>query len=242
MCLCVTTDLHLSDQSFISGRDTTTSSSISRSSSALEPSHLASPEDPTHPQSLNSTSLSKIYVPCVTSSRRPNKSISTSVGFVRSRSCTELRDPASGQLRRSFSMTFFHRKQKKQLVKPKTWKRNLSVKPEESTLDSVGPVKESGLISPPCSTLNRATTHTQEPAETTQNTHLQPAPAVLVQRSQHLLPVPSLPSPQTTPSCLYNDNDNTPSPGTSSPSLSATIEAQRLKRQRKRDNHTLCKY
>lgn len=249
---CVTTDLHLSDHSFISGRDTKTSSSVGRSSSAFEPSHLASPEDPTHPQTLNSTSLSKIYVPCVTPSRRPSKSISTFVGpenlpvsgevFGRSQSCTELRDPASGQLRRSFSMTFFHRKQKKQLVKPKNWKCNLSVKTEDSTLDTAGPVEESELISPSCSTLTGATAHAQEPAETTQNTHLQSAPAVPMQRSHHLLPVPSLPSPRTTPSCLYNYNDNIPSPGTSSPSLSATIEAQRLKRQRKRGNHALCKY
>lgn len=189
-------------------------------------------------------------MPCVTSSRRPSKSISTFVGpenlpvsgevFGRSQSCTELREPSSGQLSRSFSMTFFHRKQK--LVKPINWKRSVSVKIEESTLDSVGLVEGSELISPPCSILNGATAHTQEPAEITQNTHLQPAPAVQMQRSHHLLPIPSLPSPRTTPSCLYNYNDNIPSPGTSSPSLSAAIEAQRLKRQRKRDNHALCKY
>lgn len=186
-------------------------------------------------------------MPCVTSSRRPSKSISTFVGpenlpvsgevFGRSQSCTELREPASGQLSRSFSMTFFHRKQKKQLVKPKNWKRSISVKNEERALDSVGPVQESELVSPPCSTLNGATAHPQEPAEITQNTHPQPAPAVQMQRS-----LPSLPSPRTTPSCLSNYNDNIPSAGTSAPSLSATIIAQRLKRQRKRANPAFCKY
>lgn len=250
----ITTDPHLSDHSFISGKDTKTSSSFSRSSSAFESGQLTSPEDPTRPQTLNSACLSQIYVPCVTPSRRPSKTISTFVGpenlpvcgevFGRSQSYTELRDPASGQLRRSFSMTFFHKKQKKQFVKPKNWKGNLSVKTGESTLDSVDPEKVSELISPSCSTLNGATAHAQEPAETTQNTHLQPAPAVQIQRSRHLLPVPPLPSPRTTPSSLYNYKmfDNIPSPGTSSPSRSATAEAQRLKRQRKRDNHTLCKY
>lgn len=245
----VPTDFHLSDHSFISGRETKTSSSVSRSSSAFESSHLSPPEDTTQPRSLNSTSMSKIYVPCVTSSQRFSRTISTSVGpenllvsgkvFGRSQSCTELREPASEPLRRSFSVTFFHKKQKKQPVKPKNWRCHNWVKTEESTPDTAGPQEASELISPACSTLNGATAHTQEPAETTQNTHLLPAPAVQMQRPRHLLPVPSSP---TTPICLYKYNDNMPSPGMGSPSLSATIEAQRLKRQRKRVNRTLYKW
>lgn len=174
-------------------------------------------------------------------SQRPSESISTIMGpekvqdpgeiFGR----TELRDPASEQLRHSFSGTFLQRKQRKDPVEPKNWKHNESVKTGESTLDWVGPEKESELISPSWSTLTGAPAHTQEPAEITQNTHLQPAPAAPIQRSDHLFPALSLPNPLAKSSCLYNYN-NIPSVATDSPSLSATIEAQRLKRQRKWDN------
>lgn len=246
----LTAHLHLGERSFISGSDTKASSSISRSSSGCDSSPLASPEDHTHPQTPNSTSSSKAYGPCATPSRTPSKSISTYVGpqkdqvpggvLGRSHSYTELRDPASWQLRRTFSMTLFHRKQRKQLVEPINWKHNESVKAEESTLGGVGPEKESDVTSPSRMTLSRATAQEWEPEETRQSTHLLPAPAP-TQRSDHLSPVPSLPNLQTNPPCLFNSNDNMPPLVTGSPSVSATIEAQRLKRQRKQYNHKLCK-
>lgn len=176
-------------------------------------------------------------------SQSPSESISTIMGpekgqdpgeiFGRSRSWTELRDPASEQLRRSFSGTSLQRKQTKDPVEPKNWKCKESVKTEESKLDWVGPEKESELISPSWSTLTGAPAHAQEPAEMAQNTHLQPAPTAPIQRSDHLFPALS-PNPLAK-SSPYNC-DNIPSVATDSPSLSATVEAQRLKRQRKRDN------
>lgn len=197
------------------------------------------------PQSLESTGSSNIYQPCVIPSQRPSESISTIMGpeqvqdpgeiFGRSRSWTELRDPASEQLRSGFSGTFLQRKQRKDPVEPKNWKRNKLEKTEESTLDWVDPENEPELISPSWSTLTGAPAHTQEPAEMTQNTHLQPAPAAPMQRSDHLFPALSLPNPLAESSCLSN-YDNISSVATDSPSLSATIEAQRLKRQRKRNN------
>lgn len=247
----LTADLHLGHRSFISGRDTKASSSISRSSSACDSSPLASPEDHTHPQTPNSTSSSKAFGPCATPSRRPSKSIATFVdpqkdqvpGGVlgRSHSYTELRDPALGQMRRTFSMTLFHRKQRKQLVEPINWKYNKSVKAKESTLDGVGPEKESEITFPSRIALNGARAHGWESEETKENTHLLPAPSAPIQISDHLLPVPSLPNSQTKPPCLFNSNDNMPPLGRSSPSASATIEAQRLKRQRKQYNHKLRK-
>lgn len=194
---------------------------------------------------MESTGSSNIYQPCVKPSQRPSESISTFVGpenvqdpgeiFGRNRSWTELRDPASEQLRGNFSGTFLQRKQRKYPVQPKNWKRYDSVKTEGSTLDWVGPEKESELISPSWSTLTGAPAHTQEPAETTPNTHLQPAPAAPIRRSDHLFPALSLPNPLAKSSCLSN-YDNMPSLATDSPSLSATVEAQRLKKQRKYDN------
>eukprot|EP00066_Takifugu_rubripes_P028914 XP_011618180.1 PREDICTED: SAM and SH3 domain-containing protein 1-like isoform X1 [Takifugu rubripes] len=232
-----------SNENLENGRDKKASSSFSRSSVSIESRHLTPPEDPTCPQSLESTGSSNIYQPCVMPSQRPSESISTIVGpekvqdpgeiFGRSRSWTELRDPASEQLRRSFSGTFLQRKQRKDPVEPENWKHNESVKTEESTLDWVGPEKESELISPSWSALTGAPAHTQEPAETTQSTHLQPAAPI--QRSDHLFPTLSLSNPLAKSSCLPN-YDNIPSLATDSPSLSATVEAQQLKRQRKRDN------
>lgn len=161
----------------------------------------------------------------------PGKVENSGENFGRSRSWRELREPTSEQLRRSFS--FSQRKQRKDPVEPKNGKRNESVKTEESTLDWVGPEKESELISPSWSTVTGAPAHAQEPADATQNTHLQPPPAVPIQRSDYPFPALCLPNPLEKSSCLSNC-DNIPPVATDCPSLSATIEAQRLKRQRKR--------
>lgn len=262
----VTTDQHLHDlhtlHLFISGRDKKTSSSISRSSSGFESSHLPSPEYPALP--LTSTSSSKTSLqskpgclPCILPSLRPSKNslslLSPAKGHLpsgaiaRSQSCMELRrNPAPGLLRRSFSLSALHKEQKGKLINPKKWNLTPSVSSEESTQHTVNPQKHREVMSPPsqspstsynavCITLNKDTSPKQ--AETTQSTHLQLPPTVPAGRSNHPLITPSLPNPHREPlltetACTHDYTNHMSSELNRSHSISANSEARRLKMKR----------
>lgn len=269
--MLVTTDRHLHDRHtlhlFISGRDKKTSSSMSRSSSGFESSHLPSPEYPTHPQTLTSTSSSKTCLPSILPSLRPPKNslslLSPAKGhgpsgaIARSQSCMELRsNPASGLVRRSFSLTLLHKKQKRQCVDPKNRNLTPSVKTKESTQDTVNPPKDCQVVSPSsqasitshnveCSTCIRDTVNVFPPeqAETKQSTHLQLPPTVPIERSNHPLLTASFPTPRREPlltqtACLYHTNHML-SADTSSPSLSANFEAHQLKMKRNKKTNSV---
>lgn len=268
----VATDWHLRDPHtvhlFISGRDKETSSSMSRSSTGSESIHLPSPENPTHLHPLTSSRTVQTCLPCVLPSRRPQKNslalISPPKGHVpseaitRSKSCLDLRrNSASVLLKQSFSLTDCHRKQKRQLVDLKNWILTPSVKTEESTQETVNPLKDCEVMFPStqsstmshnaeCSTLNRGTVHAIAPnqAKTTQSTHFQLPPTVPTERGNLPLLTPSLPNPPKEPllteDCLYNHTNHMLSKGTGGRSLSANFEALQLKRKRKKKTATDC--
>ncbi|XP_030299781.1 SAM and SH3 domain-containing protein 1 isoform X3 [Sparus aurata] len=140
-----------SNENLENGRDKKTSSSMSRSSSGFESSHLPSPDLPAHPLTLTSTSSSKTppaCLPCISPSLRPPKSSLTlpspakgrdpGGAIVRSQSCTELRrNRGAVLLRRSFSLTVLHKEQKRRLIHPQNWNLTPHMKTEESTQDTV---------------------------------------------------------------------------------------------------------
>ncbi|XP_044023598.1 SAM and SH3 domain-containing protein 1 isoform X2 [Siniperca chuatsi] len=155
-----------SNENLENGRDKKTSSSMSRSSSGFESSHLPSPEYPALPQKMTSTSSSKTSfqskptcLPCILPLIRPPKNslslLSPAKGHLpgtaiaRSQSCMELRrNPAPGLLMRSFSLTVLHKGQKRKLINPKNWNLTRNVKTEESTQHSVNPHKPCEVWSP----------------------------------------------------------------------------------------------
>nr|XP_046268734.1 SAM and SH3 domain-containing protein 1 isoform X2 [Scatophagus argus] len=217
-----------SNENLENGRDKKTSSSMSRSSSGFESSHLTSPESPALPKTLTCTSSSKTssepaVLPCVFPSLTPPKSsltpIRTARGHVpcgataRSQSCMELRrSRAPEPLRRSFSLTGLHTEQKRQLADRKN--RTACVKTEESSQpSSVSPQKRGEVKSPThqpsstsynamCSTFNTDTVNAFAPkqAATTQSTHLKQPPTHPAERSSQPLITPSLPNPRREPS------------------------------------------
>lgn len=223
---------------------------MSRSSSGFESSHLPSPECPAHPPTLTSTSDSKTCLPVILPSLRPPKSslslLSPDKGQVpsktipRSKSCLEQqRVPAAGQVRRSFSLTTIHNKQKRQLIRPKDWNLAPSVKAKESPQGGADPQKACPVSSATsrhaeCGTFSRDTT------ETTARPRLQPPPAVPTATSNLPLLTASLPAPSQEPSltqtaCLGHTN-HVSAEGTRSLSLSANFEARKLKKARKKIN------
>ncbi|XP_038584804.1 SAM and SH3 domain-containing protein 1 isoform X2 [Micropterus salmoides] len=159
-----------SNENLENGRIKKMSSSMSRSSSGFESSHLSSPEYPALPQTLTSTSSSKTSLqskqaclPCILPSLRHPKNSSHLLspakghhlssprnGYIsRSQSCMELRrNPAPGLLTRSFSLTVLHKGRKRKLFNPKNWNLTPSVKTEESTQHSVNPQKPFELMFP----------------------------------------------------------------------------------------------
>ncbi|XP_053191793.1 SAM and SH3 domain-containing protein 1 isoform X1 [Scomber japonicus] len=128
-----------SNENLENGRDKKTSSSMSRSSSGFESSHLPSPEYPALPLTLTSTRPSKTlhpskpgFLPCIPPSlRSPKSSLNLSSpakghlprsGIARSRSCTELRRNSAPRLqRRCFSLTGLHKEQNRKPLNPKDW-------------------------------------------------------------------------------------------------------------------------
>lgn len=238
-----------------SGRDKKTSSSMSRSSSGFESSHLPSPEYPALPLTLTSTSPSKTlhpskpgFLPCILPSVRTLKSsvslLSPGKGIARSRSCTELRrNPTPGLLRRCFSLTGLHKEQSRKHLVPKDWKLTARGKNEESTQHKVNLKKHSDVMftscqsstasfDAVCSTLNKDTTNASGPkqAETTQSAHLQLPATVPAERTDH--PVTTLPVPYRETACRDNYTGNTSSEDKSGRFISASLEARRLKTQR----------
>ncbi|XP_036928253.1 SAM and SH3 domain-containing protein 1 isoform X2 [Acanthopagrus latus] len=246
-----------SNENLENGRDKKTSSSMSRSSSGFESSHLPSPDLPAQPLTLTSTSSSKAppaCLPCISPSvRRPNTGLTLlspvkgrdpGGAIVRSQSCTELRrNRGAVLLRRSFSLTVLHKQQKRRLIHPQNWNLTPHVKTEESTQDTANPQKPCEVMSPSsqcvCSTLNRDTVKVFAPkqAETTQSSHLQLPPTVPAERPDHTLTTPSVTNPRPEPvtpqtACVYDDTQHVPPEETSRRSVTASVEARRLKMKR----------
>ncbi|XP_039992851.1 SAM and SH3 domain-containing protein 1-like isoform X2 [Xiphias gladius] len=148
-----------SNENLENGRDKKTSSSMSRSSSGFESSHLSSPEYPALPQTLNSTSHSKTLLHSkpgcpsyILPPLRPPKNILSllssakghlpSEAIARSHSCMELRKKtAMGLLRRCLSLSGLHKEQKKKNIDPKNWNLTPSTKTEQSTEQTLNPPK-----------------------------------------------------------------------------------------------------
>ncbi|XP_034714551.1 SAM and SH3 domain-containing protein 1 isoform X2 [Etheostoma cragini] len=248
-----------SSENLENGRDKKTSSSMSRSSSGFESSHLPSPENPALPQTLTISSK-KISLqskpgclPCSSPPLRPkhslrlmspSKSHLPSGTIARSRSCMELRrNPAADLLRRSISLTVGHKKQERKLIDPKSWNINPSVKIKtkpQNHCEVTFPSSQSSTAScnSVCGTFNTDTTDVfaLEQAETTQIPHLSLAAPVLAERSNHPLSTPSLPKPHpglvpTETACMYYTNPIS-SEHNVAHSVSANSEARRLKMQR----------
>uniref|UniRef100_A0A3B4WI39 Sterile alpha motif domain-containing protein 5 n=1 Tax=Seriola lalandi dorsalis TaxID=1841481 RepID=A0A3B4WI39_SERLL len=155
-----------SNENLENGRDKKTSSSMSRSSSGFESSHLSSPEHPALPRILTSTGPRKTLLhsepgcqPCILPSiRRPKTSLSLlssakgrlpSGAIARSHSCMELRrNPGPGPLRRCLSLSGLHKDQKKKLIDPKDWNLTPRTKTEESTEQTINPQKQFKVMFP----------------------------------------------------------------------------------------------
>ncbi|XP_059209046.1 SAM and SH3 domain-containing protein 1 [Centropristis striata] len=155
-----------SNENLENGRDKKTSSSMSRSSSGFESSHLPSPEYPAPPQTLTSTGPRKASLqskpggpPCILPPLRPPKKslsfLSSAKGqppsgaIARSQSCMELRrNSAPDLLRRSFSLTVLHKEQQRKLIHPKNWNLTPSAKTEESRPHKVNPEKQCVVLFP----------------------------------------------------------------------------------------------
>ncbi|XP_071354890.1 SAM and SH3 domain-containing protein 1 isoform X2 [Trachinotus anak] len=247
-----------SNENLENGRGKKTSSSMSRSSSGFESSHLSSPENPALPLTLTSTSPSKTFLhsepgcqPCILPSlRRPKTSfrlLSSAKGHLpsgaitRSHSCMELRgNPALGQLRRCSSLSGLHKEQKTKRINPKDWNLTPRIKTEESPKQTVKPQKQLKVMFPSsqssttvCSSSNVDTGSVFGPkqGETTQSTQLQLPPTVPAERSKHpagLLSSTSL----TETACKYSYTNHISSEDKRSNSISANSEARRLKMQR----------
>lgn len=242
---------------FFSGRDKKTSSPMSRSSSGFDSSHLPSPEYPTHPPTLTSTSDNKTRLSFILPSlRQPKSSLSLlspdkgqvpSKTIPRSKSCLELQGvPAAGQVRRSFSLTVVHNKQKRRLIRPEDWTLAPSVKVEERPPGRVDPQKACPVTSPSpqaSGTSHHAerSTFSRDAAETTATrSNLPPPPAVPAATSNLPLLTASLPAPSQEPSlpqtaCLCLTSHMS-AEGTRRLSLSANLEARKLKKARKKIN------
>lgn len=222
---------------------------MSRSSSGFESSHLPSREHPT----LTSTSDSKTCLPVSLASLSPPKSslslLSPDKGQVpsntipRSKSCLELQSvPAPGRVRRSFSLTILHNKQKRQLILPKDGNLAPSVKAKATPQGSADPQKAFSVTSPssqPSATSHRAecSTFSGDTAETTARPCLPPPPTTA---NVHPLLTASSPAPSQEPSltqtaCLCYTSHMS-AEGTRSLSLSANLEARKLKKARRKVN------
>ncbi|XP_074516279.1 SAM and SH3 domain-containing protein 1 isoform X5 [Sebastes fasciatus] len=242
-----------SNENLENGRDKKTSSSMSRSSSGFESSHLPSPEYPVLPQTLTSAGPSKTSLqskpaclPCVLTPLRPPKSslslLSPAKGhrvsgaIARSLSCMELRrNPAPDLLRRSFSLTVLHKEKERKPIKPKNWNLTPIVKTEESRRQTVNPQKHCELMFP--------SSHlAPKQAETTKITHLlRLPPTVPAERSSHPLTTPSSPNPEpvlTETACMYNHTNHISSEDKTSRSVSASSEARRLIMKRNKKTST----
>ncbi|XP_026195155.1 SAM and SH3 domain-containing protein 1 isoform X3 [Anabas testudineus] len=244
-----------SNENLENGRDKKTSSSMSRSSSGFESSHLPSPDHPAFPLTLTSTSP-KILLqskpqcqPVTLLSLRPTNTLSNlrpekgrpSGGVYRSQSCMELRrNPAVGKLRHGFSLTDLRKEQKSKLI-------STSMKTEETSQHTVNQ-KQSKVMFPSfqssatsydavCSTSNIDSAFAPKQAETTPSTQLNLPPTVAAEKSNRSINTSPLPNSHHEPlltdtasmdSCVGHKSSVYKMGG----SLSACSEARRLKMKR----------
>ncbi|KAF3700935.1 SAM and SH3 domain-containing protein 1 [Channa argus] len=210
-----------SSENLENGRDKLTSS-MSRSSSGFESSHLHSPEYTALPLTQTSISPSKTLQskpqcqPAILTSLRPSSfnlpspaiSHLTSGAIRRSRSCTELKgNPAPVPLRRHLSLTVLHKEQERKLINPKDWNLNTSIQIEGSSQHTIHPQKHCEVMFPSsqsstashddvCSTSNKDTDNVCAPkrAETKTSTHFSLPPTVSAVCSSHPVNAASLPN------------------------------------------------
>ncbi|XP_029348997.1 SAM and SH3 domain-containing protein 1 isoform X2 [Echeneis naucrates] len=247
-----------SNENLENGRHKKSSTSISRSSSGFESSHLSSPENPANP-ALTSTSPCKALLhsgpgcqPCfLLSLRRPKNSSSLSSpkghlqsgAIARSLSCMELRrNSARDLLRRCSSLSGLNKEQKAKLTHPIDW--NLT----PSTDKTVNPPNHFKFVFPSsqfpftvnsvvCSTLNSDTRNAFDPKRRETTTHPKLLRQVSAQRSIHPVDTPSLPRSHREPSLneaahMYNYTNHISSDDKMNYSISASTESRWLKMKR----------
>ncbi|XP_070698379.1 SAM and SH3 domain-containing protein 1 isoform X2 [Pempheris klunzingeri] len=248
-----------SNENLENGRDKKTSSSMSRSSSGFESSHLPSPDYSALPKPLTSTSSCKTSLqskpaclPCIPPLLRPLKNslrlLSPAKGHLpsgaiaRSQSCMELRRNAAPEpLRRSSSLTVLHKEQERNLVGPKKWNLTPAVSTEESVQHTVNAQKlcqvtplssksSTTSYNTVCSRLNADRVPKQ--AATTQSTQLQLPPTAPTERSDHPLISPSSLNPHSEPILTEMVTNHLAAVDKRSPFISANSEARRLKTKR----------
>uniref|UniRef100_A0A668AKS4 SAM and SH3 domain containing 1 n=1 Tax=Myripristis murdjan TaxID=586833 RepID=A0A668AKS4_9TELE len=250
-----------SNENLENGRDKKTSSSMSRSSSGFESSHLPSPEFPAVP--LPSAYPNNNILPCVLPSLRPHKSSLIFPGppkghpprkaFVRSRSCMELRGIKAPPrlLRRWFSLTGLRAEQgvqDRKAISPQDWHPTRITKPEENTQHKANPQRHPELtcLSPQSSATSldavrsnldtdtgRTSVSTPKWAEISPCTHLRQPPTAAAKRPNHPAAVP-----ETLPkeiACTHTDADRISLQHKGDHSVSANSEARRLHLQRKKN-------
>ncbi|XP_071380580.1 SAM and SH3 domain-containing protein 1 isoform X2 [Centroberyx affinis] len=231
-----------SNENLENGRDKKTPSSMSRSSSGFESSHLPSPDSPALPLTPTSSCPTKTFLhsipgrlPGISSSPRPPKNslslLTPASGhrpreaMARSRSCMELRgiNAGPGLLRRCFSLTGV---QNRKLLSPKDW--NLTPRhPEATFLPSQPPTASCGVV--------RINSNTDKQAEIPACTHLNPPPSVPAKRPDHPAAAPpssSNPCREPLPTetaCTHAHVDHVSLKEKGGLSISASSEARRLR-------------
>uniref|UniRef100_A0A8D3ATW5 Sterile alpha motif domain-containing protein 5 n=1 Tax=Scophthalmus maximus TaxID=52904 RepID=A0A8D3ATW5_SCOMX len=253
-----------SNENLENGRDKKTSSSMSRSSSGFESSHLSSPEHPALPLTLTSSSPSETCRLRILPSLRPPENSSSlpnaakghlpSGAIARSRSCVELRrNPAREPLIRCFSLSGLHKEPSNKLIDPEDWNLSPGADRVESTEQTVNPQKHFKIMfpSPQSSTAandaargaSNVTPGDVSPppkrGETTRGAHRTLPPT---ERSSHPVNTPPVPNSQvpslTETACTYNCTGHISSEEKRSHSLSANSEARRLTMKRNKKTTT----
>ncbi|XP_030574150.1 SAM and SH3 domain-containing protein 1 isoform X2 [Archocentrus centrarchus] len=227
-----------SNENLENGRDKKAPSTISRSSSGFESSHLPSPEYPVLPlpltsiQSNESSSQRKPRcIPCVLP-ELAKTSLSSTKGQIQSRSisrshsCMELRrNTAPSPLRCCFSLSNLHKDQKRRLLSLKDLK--LNEESTQKTLTVMPPSLQSSCRTPhdvACTISN------VDKCNATQQAHLKPPPTAPPKRSRDHVATPSLLNPQRERLLTETPfTDHTFPVERKGPSVSATSEACRLK-------------
>uniref|UniRef100_A0A3Q3KG24 Sterile alpha motif domain-containing protein 5 n=1 Tax=Monopterus albus TaxID=43700 RepID=A0A3Q3KG24_MONAL len=243
------------------GKDKRTSSSMSRSSSGFESSHVPSPGRPALPLTRTRPSQTSLRnepqrQPCVLPSLGPKNSLSRmsskrghlpSGAMSRSQSCMELEQhPPLRLLRPCVSLRSLLKEQNRGLIRPKDLTLNPSAEIEENSQHAINPQKHCGVVFSPsrCSTTSYdAVCCTSKVSEAPQSSHLELPPTVPVGRAHHPLTTPSSPDALREPLltetvCVYNYIDHISSGDRSHRSISATSEARRLKAKRNMNTST----
>ncbi|KAM9355224.1 SAM and SH3 domain-containing protein 1 isoform 2-T2 [Pholidichthys leucotaenia] len=243
-----------SNENLENGKDKKTPSTVSRSSSGFESSHLLSPEAPVLPQSSTSPSKSHLrsnprrlsYVlPSLGQPENTSAGHMPVEGHTRSQSCMELRRiTAPSSLRHCCSLTALYRNQKRRFFNPKNL--NLTTTgAKEQTQHILHPLKQTTVTfqssqltcetscAAVCNSSN-ADKNNQCPKqpETMHSAHPDtPSAFVPVETPK---PAPSLPNSHqelslTESACRYDSTHNFSVDGTKHRLVSASSEARRLK-------------